>query len=178
MVLLASYGVLLGRHANQKDIVIGSPIANRTRTELEPLIGFFVNTLALRVRFDDDPTFEELLARVKRMSLDAFEHQNLPFEKLVEALNPVRDMSRSPVFQAMFTMQDAPRQLEMSDVVVESLPLERVTAMFDLTLFVTETQGGVHLDVEYNTDLFERSTLERWVEHWQGASRRGSVPRP
>ncbi len=168
MVLLASFGVLVGRHSGQKDVLLGTPTANRTRSELEPLIGFFVNTLALRVRFDDDPPFAELLERVQRATLEAFDHQDLPFEKLVEALNPTRDMSRGPVIQAGFALQNAPlSKLETGALVLEPLELERRSARYDVNLSVTEREGGASAWLEYSTDLFDRSTALRLLEHWR-----------
>jgi amino acid adenylation domain-containing protein len=168
MVLLASYGVLLGRHANQRDVVVGTPIANRTRVEIEPLIGFFVNTLALRVRFEGDPTFAELVERVKRVSVAAFDHQDLPFEKVVEVLNPVRDTSRSPVFQAMFVLQNTPR----SEDTKAGLAFEPFGSTglqeepFDLTLSVVQRGRTAFARLNFDADLFDQTTMQRLTEHW------------
>src|SRR5262249_37099336 len=108
MTLLAAFQVLLSRYSGQEDICVGSPIANRTRREIEPLIGFFVNTLVLRTKLGDNPSFKELLHRVKETALGAYTHQDLPFEKLVEAINPERNLSHTPLFQVMFVLQNAP----------------------------------------------------------------------
>jgi non-ribosomal peptide synthetase component F len=169
MVLLASYGVLLGRHANQRDVVVGTPVANRMRAEIEPLIGFFVNTLALRVRFEDDVTFGELVGQVKRRCVDAFEHQDLPFQKLVEALNPVRDRSRSPRCQAMFVLQNTPQTaVTKGALTLEPIVLaERQTTTSDMKLTVWETERGADALLDYSTDVFDGSTVERLARHWQ-----------
>ena len=168
MVLLAAFQVLLSRWSGQKDILVGSPIAGRTHRETEALIGFFVNTLVLRTDLSANPTFEQLLDQVKRTTLDAYAHQDLPFEKLVETLQPVRDLSRQPVFQVNFTFQNLPQQAEGSalhfrDIQLSGIGSERVTAKFDLTLFLEETAAGPRGAFEYATDLFERETIERLV---------------
>ncbi len=155
--------------------MLGTPIANRTRpSELEPLIGFFVNTLALRVRFDDDPTFLDLLTRVKRTTLDAFEHQDFPFEKLVEGTEPgARYMSRSPLFQVMLVLQNAPRsRLEMGGVrVLEPLELRKTShggvRPQPCSFTEIEKAGSSRRASEYSLDLFDRSTIARLVEHWR-----------
>jgi amino acid adenylation domain-containing protein len=165
MVLLASYGVLLGRYANQEDIVVGTPIANRTRVELEPLIGCLINTVAFRISFPDDPAFETLIQRVRQMSLDALEHQELPFEKLVESLNPNRDMSRSPVFQAVFSLQKSPKATT-DGLRMEPLGGAERHSLFDLTFSITEGEGEISAWVEYDADLFDGVSVERLAHHW------------
>ncbi|WP_218081856.1 non-ribosomal peptide synthetase [Anthocerotibacter panamensis] len=167
MTLLAVFKVLLYRYTSQEDLVVGSPIANRNRAELEPLIGFFVNTLVLRTDLSGEPTFREMLRRVRTMTLDAYDHQDLPFEKLVEHLQPERAMSYTPLFQVMFVLQNAP----LSSCVTGGLTLipgeiANETAKFDLTLEMVETAQGMTAVLEYSTDLFERATLERMAGHW------------
>ncbi|MGH3582238.1 MAG: non-ribosomal peptide synthetase, partial [Mycobacterium sp.] len=166
MVLLAAYQALLKAYSGQDDIVVGSPIAGRRRQELEGLIGFFVNTLVLRTDLSGDPTFRELLGRVKETALGAYAHQDLPFEKLVEELRPVRDLSRQPVFQAVLALQNAPMgALEAPGLTLRPAGGAQVTSQFDLSLFVWETADGLQGYLEYATDLFERSTIERLSGH-------------
>jgi amino acid adenylation domain-containing protein len=164
MVLLAGFSVLLHRFSGQRDLVIGSPIANRNRTGIEPLIGFFVNTLALRVELERDPTFEELLERVRDTALEAFDRQDLPFERLVEELQPERDLSRSPLFQAMFTMQSAPAgELSIPGLTLRPVTPEHPSALFDLSLDMWGDGGGFRGALEYATDLFDAETATRMV---------------
>jgi len=168
MTLLAAFQTLLYRYTGQEDIVVGSPIANRTRSEIEGLIGFFVNTLVLRGRFGGNPTFRELLAETRRVALDAYEHQDLPFEKLVEELKPERSLSYSPVFQVMFVLQNAPEgALSFEGVSVSRVRTGSETAKFDLTLSVHETAQGLTGSLQYNTDLFERATITRLLKHFE-----------
>lgn len=168
MTLLAAFQILLHRYAGQEDIVVGSPIANRNRAEIEELIGFFVNTLVLRTDFSGDPTFQQLLARVREVSLGAYAHQDLPFEKLVEVIQPPRDLSRSPLFQVMFVLQNAPLPpSQLGDLTLGFVPLDIGTAKFDLTLYMAETEQGLRASLEYNTDLFDESTVTRMAEHFK-----------
>ena len=167
MVLLAAFQLLLSRWSGQKDLVVGSPIAGRTERQTEGLIGFFVNTLVMRADVSDDPSFEELLARVKETALGAYAHQDIPFEKLVEHLQPQRDLSRQPLFQVMFAMQNVPRQtLELPGL--RLLPMERPegTSKFDLYLELISTPDSLYGAFEYATDLFERSTVERLLSSY------------
>ncbi len=167
MTLLAAFDTLLYRYTGQSDILVGSPIANRDRSEIEGLIGFFVNTLVLRTDVSGNPSFEELLTRVRFMAIDAYAHQNLPFEMLVEALQPERDLSYTPLFQVMFALQNAPiSQVELTGLSVSYLPIEGTTAKFDLTLSMENTASGLVGVWEYNTDLFDRSTIERMTGHF------------
>jgi amino acid adenylation domain-containing protein len=167
MTLLAAFQVLLHRYSKQEDVVVGSPIANRNRTELEGLIGFFVNTLVLRVNFSGNPTFQELLSRVRETCLGAYAHQDLPFEKPVEELQPERDMSRNPLFQVMFLLQNTPRHVpDVSNLTIDRMIVESGTAKFDLTLALTDRDGKLSGFIEYNTDLFDRSRVERMVAHF------------
>src|SRR5262249_8283099 len=153
---------LLARHSAQRDLVIGTPIANRTHAETEPLIGMFANTLALPVRVDPRRTFADLVADVKERALGAFAHQDLPFEKLVDALHVTRDMSRSPIFQVMFAFQNTPAvKLGLPGLTAEPLALDGGSAKFDLTLFVDRDDEGYRLQWEFNADLFDTSTIER-----------------
>ncbi len=168
MTLLAAFEVLLHRHSGQEDILVGSPIANRTRKELEPLIGFFVNTLALRGDLSGNPTFRELLGRVENACLGAYENQDLPFEQLVEQLGVERDPSRHPLFQVMFVLQSAEdRRLVLPDVEVECREVATDTAKFDLTLLLEEHGGELAVTAEYNTDLFAADTIRRLLGHYQ-----------
>jgi hypothetical protein len=168
MVLLAAFQVLLSRYSGQEDIVVGSPIAGRRCQELENLIGFFVNTLVLRTDLSGDPSFVELLGRVKEATIGAYAHQDLPFEKLVEELQPVRDLSHQPLFQTVFALQNFPRErLELPGLELSRVGGEQVTAKFDLALHMFETPSGLEGSIEYATDLFERSTIERVVEDFE-----------
>jgi amino acid adenylation domain-containing protein/non-ribosomal peptide synthase protein (TIGR01720 family) len=168
MTLLAAFQTLLYRYTKQEDIVVGSPIANRNRAEIEGLIGFFVNTLVLRTDLSNNPSFRELLQRVRGVALGAYAHQDLPFDKLVEELNPARDLSRTPLFQVMLVLQNAPaRTVEFPGLAAESVPVETETAMFDLTLEMTETPNGLKGVIEYNTDLFDATTIQRMIGHVQ-----------
>lgn len=163
MVLFAAFNVLLSRYCGQDDICIGTPIAGRRRTELEGLVGLFVNTLVLRTDLSGRPGFSELLARVRRSALAAFAHQELPFEKLVEALQPVRDQGRSPLFQAMFILQNAPWEARPIRG-IEVRPGETgpaTTAKFELTVSAHEYEGELWINFEYNTDLFEEHSIAR-----------------
>ncbi|GAA6614913.1 amino acid adenylation domain-containing protein [Scytonema sp. NUACC26] len=168
MTLLAVFVTLLGRYSNQSDIVVGSPIANRNRSEINPLIGFFVNTLMLRIDLKGNPSFSELLARVRQICLDAYAHQDVPFEQVVEALQPERSLSYAPLFQVMFVLQNAPMpKFQLPDLTLLPLPIESATAKFDLTLVLENTSDGLMGSVEYSTDLFDAATIERMVEHYQ-----------
>ena len=167
MFLLAVFKTLLGRYTRQDDIVVGTPVANRNRTELEPLIGFFVNTLVLCTDLSGDPTFRELLGRVRDVTLGAFAHQDVPFEKLVEELQPERDTSRTPLFQVMFSLQNAPLPpLRMGDIEISLLDDETEVSPFDLSFDVTERADGLLCTLEYNTDLFDGATVRRMLKHF------------
>jgi amino acid adenylation domain-containing protein len=167
MTLLAAYGTLLYRYTGQSDILIGTPIANRNRREIESLIGFFVNTLVMRTDCSENPSFQELLMRVREMSLSAYTHQDLPFEMLVEALQPERNLSHTPLFQVMFALENTPlSEVKMSGLTIDSLPLEWGTAKFDLTLSMQNTETGLMGVWEYNTDLFNSETVERMNGHF------------
>ncbi|MEN8217960.1 MAG: amino acid adenylation domain-containing protein [Pseudomonadota bacterium] len=168
MTLWSAFAILLYRYSGQSDIVIGSPIANRTHSEIESLIGFFVNTLVLRLDLAENPPFEDVLRQARQVALDAYAHQDIPFEQLVEALQPERNLSHSPLFQVMFVLQNANiPDLELAGLSLTLLELESVTAKFDLTLELTETTSGLSGKLEYNTDLFERATIKRLSGHLQ-----------
>ncbi|WP_235217099.1 non-ribosomal peptide synthase/polyketide synthase [Archangium violaceum] len=166
MALLASFQVLLSRYSGQDDISVGSPIAGRRHSELEGLIGFFVNTLVLRARFTGVTTFRELLQQVRETTLGAFAHQDIPFEKLVEELQPPRDLSRTPLFQVMFALQNAPTSnLELPGLSLRALPPGELPSKFDLTLSLSDGPDGFTGTLEYCTDLFEHDTARRMVDH-------------
>jgi len=168
MTLLAAFQVLLYRCSGQEDIAVGSPIAGRRRTELEGLIGFFVNTLVLRTDLTGNPTFTELLARVRESALGAYTHQDLPFEKLVEEFSPSRDLRRNPLFDVMFVLQNAPEAaLALEGIQASRLrPLTR-HAKFDLTLAVSEAEDGLRTSWEYRIDLFDAATIERMAGRFE-----------
>ncbi len=167
MTLLAAFQALLHRYSGQDQVLVGSPIANRTKSEIEKLIGFFVNTLVLKADFSDNPTFEDLLLQVRETALGAFAHQDLPFEKLVEELHPERDMSHSPLFQVAFILQNAPMRdiVDLPDLKMQALESPDTTAKFDLTLTMIEAGDEFIGDMEYNTDLFDRETIVRMLDH-------------
>ncbi len=168
MALLAAFQTWLSRYARQKDICVGTPIANRQRAEVENLIGFFVNTLVVRADLSGDPSFRELLQRVRETTLDAYAHQDVPFEMLVDALQPKRDMSHTPLFQVMFVLQNAQGDLpQMPDLTMSPLEIESGLSMFDLTLTMTDSADGLSGAFEYNTDLFDAATITRMIEHFR-----------
>jgi len=162
MTLLAGFQVLLQRYTHQDDIVVGTDVANRNRAETESLIGFFVNLLVLRTDMSGNPSFRELLKRVRKVALGAYAHQDLPFDKLVEALQPQRKSSHTPLFQILFVLQNVPMPpLELPGLRLNLLEIDNEIARFDLTLFLTETQQGLEGKWQYNADLFEAATIKR-----------------
>jgi amino acid adenylation domain-containing protein len=168
MLLLTAFQVLLHRYCGQDDIAVGSPIANRTRLELEGLYGFFVNTLVMRVDCANNPTFRALLAQVRQNALMAYEHQELPFEKLVEELHPVRTMGRNPLFDVIFALQNEPRtDAGLAGTVMQRLKRTVTTSKFDLSVFLYQRDGTIDGSVEYATDLFDESTIQRMLGHFQ-----------
>ncbi|MEH2264825.1 non-ribosomal peptide synthetase [Nostoc sp.] len=154
-------------YTGQDDIAIGTPIANRNREEVKRLIGFFVNTLVLRADMSGNPTFDELLTRVKKVAVEAYTHQDLPFDQLVEVVQPERDMSRTPLFQVMFNVQDYSQLPEMPGLALSLLKIETETAQFDLSLSIEITEQGVAASYYYNTDLFDAVTITRMLRHFQ-----------
>ena len=166
MGLLAAFESVVFRHTGQSDVVVGSPIANRNRTEIEGLIGCFVNTLVLRTDLSGEPTFRELLQRVRKVTLEAYAHQDLPFEKLVMDLQPVRDQSYSPLFQVMFILQNTPQPAPKTEALtVSPFGVENGTTKFDLTLYFYEEAEKLSCTVEYASDLFEPGTIRRLLGH-------------
>jgi aspartate racemase len=168
MTLLAAFKVLLHRYTGQDDLVVGSALAGRTQTETEGLIGFFVNTVVLRTDLSGNPTFRELLARVREVCLGAYARQDLPFERLVEELQPERSLSHSPLFQVMFALQNAPSQgLELPGMAITPLEVDVGTAPFDLTFQIAEKAAGLSCLLVYNSDLFNVPTIVRMLGHFQ-----------
>ncbi|AFY82811.1 non-ribosomal peptide synthetase [Oscillatoria acuminata] len=168
MTLLAAFQTLLYRYSGQSDIRVGTPIANRNRGEIEGLIGCFVNTLVLRTDLSGTPSFRELMGRVREVALGAYAHQDLPFEQLVEALQPSRTLSHSPIFQVMFVLQNAPMaELELPGLRLNLLELDSKKSRFDLTLAIAQTRQGLLATLEYSTDLFEAGTISRMLGHFQ-----------
>ena len=168
MTLLGALATLLYRLCGQSDILIGSPVANRKCREIEDLIGFFVNTLVLRTSLEDNPSFTELLTQVRESTLKAYEHQDVGFEQIVEALQPERSLSHSPLFHVMFVLQNTPiGELELPGVTVKPLKPKTEIAKFDLTLSMRETSDGLVGSWNYNTDLFDGETIERMAGHFQ-----------
>ncbi|BAT56842.1 amino acid adenylation domain-containing protein (plasmid) [Nostoc sp. NIES-3756] len=168
MTLLAAFKVLLYRYTQQEDIIVGTPIANRNRAEIEWLIGFFVNTLVLRTNLGNNPTFKEILQQVREVTLGAYAHQDLPFEKLLEELQIKRDLTHNPLFQVMFVLQNSPTEvIELPELNLEILKAHKNTANFDLTLSITETTTGLKGYLEYNTDIFNADRINRIIGHFQ-----------
>ena len=166
MTLLSAFAALLSRYSGQKDILIGAPIANRTRVELERLIGFFTNTLVLRIDVTGNPRFRELLHRVREVSLGAYAHPDVPFEKLVEELRPERDLSRNPLFQVAFSLQNRPAQaLQLTDITIHPSNVDIETSKFDLCLYVHPSARSATGWLGYNRDLFKPETAVRMVRH-------------
>jgi amino acid adenylation domain-containing protein len=168
MTLLAGFSALLSRYSGQDEVVVGTPIAGRTRSEVEGLIGFFINTLALRTDMSGEPTFRELLGRVREACLGAYQHQEVPFEKLVEELQPERSLTHTPLFQVCFVLQNASiPELHLRGLKLKPLEIESVTAKFDLTLMLSERGGELNGTIEYSTDLFDPSTIRRMAGHFE-----------
>lgn len=167
MGLLAAFDIFLWHHTGQRDVIVGSPTSGREHLELEPVVGAFVNTLVLRSDLSGDPTFGELLDRVKAVVLDARDHQELPFERLVEELDPERNLSYNPLFQVMLTLQNLPRPKgEAGSWVLENLPTERTVSQLDFAIEAAEVEAGLDLRMEYSTDLFDRATAERMADRF------------
>ena len=168
MTLLAAFQILLQRYTGQSDITVGSPIAGRHQIEVEGLIGFFLNSLVLRTDLSDNPSFPDLLARVRQVALDAYTHQDLPFEKLLEELRPDRDLSRTPLFQVFFNMLEfgEDKALNLPGVTAELLEFDEPASNFDLTLYAGNRDGAVWFSLVYNPDLFEPTTISRLLGHY------------
>ena len=167
MVLLAAFKALLAVHAGSEDIVVGTPVAGRQRTELEGLIGCFLNTLVLRTGLRGNPAFRQLLADVRQMTLDAYEHQDLPFEKLLDMLQPERSTAWTPVVQVLFNLHNAATaRLELDGIEIESFDVDRGTAKFDLSAALIERADGLHIGFEYNMDLFAPATMQAILDDY------------
>jgi non-ribosomal peptide synthetase component F len=168
MLLLAAFKVILHRYSRQQEILIGTDVANRTRVEVEGLIGLFVNQLVLRTDVSGNPTFNELLSRIRTVVLEAYAHQDLPFDKLVEELKPERDPGRNPLFQVLFGLQNTPVQtLELTGLSASLLPLDSGTSVFDLSLYMMETAQGLTGSWRYSSDLFDSSTVASMTEDYR-----------
>ncbi|HEX6290915.1 MAG TPA: condensation domain-containing protein, partial [Herpetosiphonaceae bacterium] len=167
MTLLAAWQVLLSRYSGQDDIAVGTPIANRTRGETEDLIGCFINTIVLRTSLAEAATFREVIKRARAVCLGAYAHQDVPFEQVVDAVEPERDLSRHPIFQVMFALQAAPsKTLETAELSLSPLTFEYGISKFDLSLSLSETSVGLYGILEYSTDLFTAATIARLTEHF------------
>ncbi|MBU8700294.1 lichenysin non-ribosomal peptide synthetase LicA [Bacillus paralicheniformis] len=167
MVLAASYSALLSKLSGQSEVIVGSPAAGRPHTDLSRIIGMFVNTLAIRTRPEGDKPFSAFLEEVKETTLGAFEHQDYPFEELIEKLNIQRDMSRNPLFDAVFSMRNADlKDLSMEEITLKPYDFAHQTAKFDLTLTAAEEDGLLVFEMEYNTALFKHESIERWRGYW------------
>jgi amino acid adenylation domain-containing protein len=168
VTLLAAFALLLHRYSGQDDICIGSPFANRNRTEIESLIGFFVNTLVLRTQIKENPSFSDFITQVQQVVLDAYANQDVPFEQVVEVLQPARSPSYNPLFQVMFALENMSLDaLDLADISMTPEIIEQGTAKFDLSLLMFETQQGIIGSLEYNTDLFNETTIARMVGHFE-----------
>jgi amino acid adenylation domain-containing protein/non-ribosomal peptide synthase protein (TIGR01720 family) len=168
MTLLAGFSVLLHRYTDQQDICVGTPIANRSRSEIEGLIGLFINTLVLRAQINGTTSFRELLHQVRETTLQAYAHQDVPFDLVVDALHPQRDSAFSPLFQVMFILQNMPvRFHELPGLTLEMLEAETGASTFDLTFSLAAHAAGLEVSVEYNTDLFDPATIQRLLGHYQ-----------
>ncbi|MGC2062823.1 MAG: amino acid adenylation domain-containing protein [Thermodesulfovibrionales bacterium] len=168
MALLAAFKILLQRYTGQFDIVVGTPVANRTKVEIEELIGFFVNTLVLRTDLSGNPTFRELLGRIRETALEAYAHQDLPFERLVEEVHPERNLSYSPLFQIIFNLENVPKKtLKMKNVSIAEVEFCSDISYFDLELEIIDKEDGLCCSFIYNSALFNASTIERMARHFQ-----------
>lgn len=166
--LLSAFQTLLYRYTNQDYIMVGTPVANRDRVDIEPLIGFFVNTVAIRADLSGNPTFRQLLGRARETILEVQTHQEIPLEKVVEAVQPRRELNRAPLFQVMFVLQNAPLpQLKIGDLTFCPIEIDNGTAKFDLTLYMRETGRELSASLAYNTDLFESSSITRMIACFQ-----------
>ncbi len=168
MTMLSSFQLLLAKYSNQNDIVIGTPIAGRNKKDIENLVGFFVNNLVIRTKFDGQLTFRKLLKQIRKTALDAYSNQDLPFEKLVEELQPSRDMSHAPIFQVMFVFQNIPfDSVGISDIKLEPIEIETGTTTFDLSLTLSQGKDEINGVFEFNTDLFYETTIEKLIQHYK-----------
>jgi non-ribosomal peptide synthetase component F len=158
----------LHRYSGQDDIVVGSPVAGRTQSEIEGLIGFFVNTLVLRADFSGDPSFREILQQIRKVCLDAYAHQDLPYEKLVEELHPERGSNRHAFFQVWFQLAEKPiQELKLLDITLSPLEIDAVFSEFDLWFQIIKEKDNLKADMHYSTDLFNADTIVRILEHFR-----------
>jgi non-ribosomal peptide synthetase component F len=165
---MAAFQVLLSRYSGQEDIAVGTPVAGRTHPELEGLIGVFVNTLVVRGNLSGNPGFRELLRRIRRTTIEAYTHQDLPFEKLVTIAHRDRAAGRAPLFQVMFALQNVPLPaLRVPELLITPVELSSRTSKFELTLFATEVPEGLRLTMEYSTDLFDAARVDRMLAHYR-----------
>jgi non-ribosomal peptide synthetase component F len=168
MTLLAAFQTLLWRYTRQEDIIVGTDVAGRTQAETGTLIGFFANHLLLRTDLSGDPSFRELLRRVREAALGAYSYQDMPFEKLVEALKPKRSLSHTPLFQVLFTFLNTPRQLpQLAGLTVSALKIDNGMAKYDLTLFMSEAEQGLSGTFEYKADLFDAATIAQMASRFE-----------
>ncbi|MCU7520951.1 MAG: amino acid adenylation domain-containing protein [Ignavibacteria bacterium] len=168
MSLLAAFNILLHKYSGQYNISIGAPVAGRVRTEIENLIGFFVNNVVLLTELERGLTFKELLKKVRTTSLEAYANQDVPFEKVVEAVAPLRDLSRSPLFQVMFVFQNfRTNGFDLEDLQISSYPIRSTTSNFDLSMVLNESEEGLMMALEYNSDLFKPETIELMLRHYK-----------
>lgn len=168
MTLLSAFKTLLYLYTGQEDIIIGTPIAGRSRVEIEELIGFFINTLVFRTNLSSNPSFQELLSRIREVALGAYAHQDLPFEKLLEELQPERDLSKTPLFQVFFNMLNFPDiHIKLPGLTIEKLALPEIWSKFDLTLYINEKNHRIHLNLVYNTELFRKDRMIEMLEQYR-----------
>ena len=169
MTLLSAFNVLLYRYSGQEDICVGTSVAGRNQQELEDLIGFFINTLALRSQVSGDMPFSTLLQEIKETTLGAYAHQEVPFEKVVDAVVSGRDMSRNPLFQVLFSLRNTPEipELKLGELILSAEGQEHVTSRFDIAFMLRETGTGIDGTIEYNTDLYSDERIERMAAHFR-----------
>jgi non-ribosomal peptide synthetase component F len=168
MIMMAAFQMVLGKYAAQQDVAVGAVIANRNSLETERLIGFFVNTLVIRSRLDPDLTFRKLLHQVRHATLNAYQRSNVPFDKIVEQLQPDRDLSRTPLFQAMLIFQNLPQARTLgSGLVAEMLPSANTSVRSDIDLYITATQGALSGTLVYDLELFDMPTVRLMLEEYQ-----------
>jgi len=170
MTLLAGFYAVLSRYSGQDDVVVGTPIAGRNRTEAEGIIGLFANTVALRLDLSGDPAFEELIRRAKKMTLNAYQHQEMPFENLVEELNPERSLSRNPLFQALFSLGNVPQhafELPGLELRWAGVRNPEATSKFDISVLMHQQPDHLAGRIEYNTDVFDEDRIGRMIGHYQ-----------
>ncbi len=169
ILLLTAFNILLYKYSHSEDILVGTPVAGRNRNEIEPIIGLFVNTLVIRTDLSNNPTFKQLVQRVKEIFVETLNHQDVPFEKLVDELNIERSLSHSPLFQVMFVFNNSPlSKIEIEELSIEPMALDLGAAKFDITFVLTKRGNRIRGSLEYDTDLFRKETIERMISHFQG----------